>query len=334
VNPAQNFLMELKCAAIYALDPADIWKVLGEGRHPRIRTIFEQELQWHLSPPARDYWRARLHYFDAGLYRHGGTGRGLSLVRKGAQLLAGAERSILERFVDSRSIEEQHELWRTRVRPILVESGLLRTLANPAALWFSIGVPRHQWAQVIEGRSPEAYFDAVGEAVFSHSLVRTNHFWRWFFTGEFVPECCPRFLKPENLEKLKDGRLARLEVRHGTFLAAAREGRHDKLILGDHLDWYAPHAVERVIEELCQAIDEGAKLSFLTSSTAPRYAAHFRQRGFAVDKCAQMRPHMDRCNTYEGYYIVSRPSGRARSATPPPVHGLPVAEPAVVPVTG
>lgn len=260
INPAQNFLVELKCAIILALEQPDIWKLLGEGRHPHIRRLFERELQWHLSPPARDYWRARLHYFDDGLYRHGGTGRGLTLMRNAAQLLAGRDRSVLDRFLAAQSVEEQQDLWRGHIRPLMVESGLLRALANPAALWFGIGVPRNQWRQVIEGRSPEEYFDAVAEAICSHGLLRTNHFWRWFFTGDFVPECCPRYLLPDNLAKLKDGRLARLEVRHGTFLAALREGRHDKLILGDHLDWYGPRAVERVIGELSGAIDESARL--------------------------------------------------------------------------
>jgi betaine lipid synthase len=305
INACQNFLLELKCAAVAQLEAEDVWKLLGEGRHERIRQLFERELRWHLSPPARDFWRERLHYFDDGLYNHGGTGRGTGLVRKGVRLLAGKNQSIIDRFLAARSIEEQQELWRSRVRPLLVGSGLLGALCNPVTLWFCIGVPRNQWLQVIKGRSAEEYFDAVGEGLFSSGLVGDNYFWRWFFTGEFVRGCCPRYLLRENLAKLKDGRLSRLQVRHGTFLAAAREGRHDRLILGDHLDWFGPRRVEAVVDELGRALHPQARLSFLTSSPDPSHAAHFRSRGFQVDKRASMKPYMDRANTYEGYYVVT-----------------------------
>lgn len=307
MNPCQNFLMELKCAAIGLLDEADIWKMLGEGRHERIRPLFERELKQHLSPAAREFWQKRLHYFDDGLYNHGGTGQGTGLIRKLVRRIAREEGdSVIDRFLAARSIDEQQQLWRTTVRPILIESGLLGAMANPMMLWLCIGVPRHQWAQVVDGRRAEEYFDAVGSGLFANSLVGDNYFWRWFFTGKFEPQCCPNYLRPENLRRLRDGRLSRLQVKHGTYLAAAREGRHSKLILGDHLDWFGPRRVESVVEELGRSMAAETRLSFLTSSTAPAHAGHFRRRGFQVDRRAAMTPYMDRANTYEGYYVVRR----------------------------
>lgn len=307
LNPCQNFLLELKCAAIALLDDHDVWKLLGVGRHPRIRQLFERELAWHLSLPAREFWRKRLHYFDDGLYNHGGTGAGTGLIRKAVGLWSKVQDdSLIDRFMSARTIDEQQELWKTRVRPILVESGLLGAMANPMMLWLCIGVPRHQWAQVIEGRSAEDYFDAVGTGLFANTLVGNNYFWRWFFTGQFEPECCPRYLRPESLRALRDGRLARLQVKHGTFLNAAREDGHTKLILGDHLDWFGARRVEKVVGELSEAIAPGAQLSFLTSSTRPAHAQFFERRGFRVEQRASMKPFMDRANTYEGYYLVTR----------------------------
>src|SRR4029079_17096759 len=104
-----------------------------------------------------------------------------------------------------------------------VESGIMGAMANPLLLWFLIGVPRNQWKQIVKGRRPEVFFDAIGDGLYSHSLVgRDNYFWSWFLRGRFDRGCCPRYLRPESLHRLKDGRLARLRVMHDTFANVAR----------------------------------------------------------------------------------------------------------------
>jgi betaine lipid synthase len=306
INPCQNFLMELKCAVVEALGDSDIWKVLGEGRHENGRQIFEEELQWRLSPPARDFWRRRLGYFKSGIYNHGGAGSAALWLRRLVRLTSRKGHSLVDRLMAVQSIDEQVELWRTRLRPVLIESGMLRILANPLLLWFWIGVPRHQWNQVVHGRSLEAYLDTVCGGLAANIPLPQNYFWRWFWTGKFERDVCPSFLQPDNIQRLKDGRLSRLQVQQTTFLQAAGQGGFTRMILGDHLDWFGPEEIEQVVDGLAKSLEPGAKLSFLTSSAAPAYAEHFRARGLSVEQRGAMNPYMDRMNTYEGYYIVTK----------------------------
>lgn len=306
INPCQNFLMELKCAAIEVLDDSDIWKLLGEGRHEDGPRIFQQELQWRLSPSARDFWRRRLRHFKDGMHNHGGVGSAARLLRTLVRLTSRKGHSLIDRLMAARSVDEQVDLWRTRLRPILVESGLLRVMANPILLWFWIGVPRHQWKQVVHGRRLETYLDNVCGGLVANTSISQDYFWRWFWTGRFERDICPAYLRADNICRLKDGRLSRLQVKHSTFLQEIRNGRFTKLILGDHLDWFGPHEIEHVVDEVARSLEPEAKLSFLTSSAAPAYAEHFRRRGWNVEQRGAMAPYMDRMNTYEGYYIVTK----------------------------
>jgi len=306
INPCQNFLMELKCAAIEVLDDADIWKLLGEGRHEDSRRIFEKELQWRLSPAARDFWGRRRRYFRNGLHNHGGVGTGAWLLRAAVRLTARKGNSVIDRLMAAQSIDEQLHLWKTSLRPFLVGSGLLRYMANPLMLWFCIGVPRNQWNEVVRGRRLEAYLDTVCSGLLANTLISKNYFWLWFWTGKFERDSCPSYLRQDSIRRLKDGRLSRLRVQQTTFLEAARSGEFTRLILGDHLDWFDPAKVEGVVDELSKSLRPGAKLSFLTSSASPAYAEHFRRRGLNVEQRGSMAPYMDRMNTYEGYYVVTK----------------------------
>ena len=52
-----------------------MWQLFGEGRHPRIRALFESRLGPFLSEKAYKFWAERLWYFKQGLYYQGGMVR-------------------------------------------------------------------------------------------------------------------------------------------------------------------------------------------------------------------------------------------------------------------
>ncbi len=74
-NPAQSSLLELKAVALKYLDYEDVWQMFGEGRHPRIRELFDTRLAPFLSQKALNFWSTRLWYFKQGLYYQGGMVR-------------------------------------------------------------------------------------------------------------------------------------------------------------------------------------------------------------------------------------------------------------------
>ena len=71
-NPAQSALLELKAVALRRLPFDDVWRLFGDGVHPNARQLFEAKLAPFLSQASADFWRARMWYFDHGLYYQGG----------------------------------------------------------------------------------------------------------------------------------------------------------------------------------------------------------------------------------------------------------------------
>jgi len=69
LNPRQNALLELKQAAIRALDFDDFFALFGRGRHAAWPDLYRSSVRAQLSPWARTYWDARLRYFAGNAAR-------------------------------------------------------------------------------------------------------------------------------------------------------------------------------------------------------------------------------------------------------------------------
>src|SRR5262252_1345522 len=77
LNPRQNALLELKQAAIRALDFDTFFEMFGRGRVKDWSKIYAPYLRIQLSPWARRYWDERGRYFSGGphtFYFRGTTG--------------------------------------------------------------------------------------------------------------------------------------------------------------------------------------------------------------------------------------------------------------------
>jgi hypothetical protein len=49
MNPCQGHILELKLAAIHALEYTDFWMIFGEGKHPDFERILTSKLSPFLS---------------------------------------------------------------------------------------------------------------------------------------------------------------------------------------------------------------------------------------------------------------------------------------------
>jgi len=78
VNPRQNAVLELKCALIRRGEFADLFEFFGIGSHERYKAVY-RAVRAGLSESARDFWDAKISYFDPrslkkSFYYHGAAG--------------------------------------------------------------------------------------------------------------------------------------------------------------------------------------------------------------------------------------------------------------------
>src|SRR5262249_34851499 len=78
VNPIQNSLLELKCAAIRGLDHDSFFELFGRGASPYARQMYLDRLRPLLSPVARAYWDKHISFFRGKGWRRTFYYRGTS----------------------------------------------------------------------------------------------------------------------------------------------------------------------------------------------------------------------------------------------------------------
>ncbi|KAL2643503.1 hypothetical protein R1flu_011090 [Riccia fluitans] len=319
INPAQSYLLELKRAAVIRLSFEDVWKMFGDGIHPKFDELLRKEISPFLSQGAANFWYQKAYYFKNGLYYHGGMGRLLRAVK----ILAKVTRK--EQWVDclvnAPTLEKQKELWFSTVGKWLRQANIFTRISsflvtNRLVLWFCAGVCKGQLSLI---RKEDNIYDYIvrclnSTAEYSH-LRDSNYFYRCCLTGRFSKHCCPRFLEEEPFYQLKEDLATkeRLLIRTGTFVGELRKRMYTKVILMDHVDWLEQPDIDTLCEALRDQVRPGGRVIWRSASRSPGYAKCIEKAGFKVTRIHTSEQYMDRVNMYASFYVA------IRNTTPAPI---------------
>jgi betaine lipid synthase len=150
---SQGHLLELKLAAIQALNYEDFFALFGHGKHPNFRALLDSSLAPYLSSIAYQFWRINADSFSSRssstFYLHGYSGWALRL----AQIvfsLAGVTRYV-KQMCECDTLEEQTKIWKEKIRPVLLNPLVVALLKSRLFCWNALGVPSQQRRMVLEG---------------------------------------------------------------------------------------------------------------------------------------------------------------------------------------
>ncbi len=273
LNPRQNHLLELKCAAIRALEYEDLWALFGSGRSPRAAALIRRCVPL-LSPGARRYWTRNAHYFTGpSFYWCGTNGLFNWLVRRYADWCGLAP--AIGRLLWASSVEEQKALYDAEIAPRFWTRSLEWSLGLHAP-YLLLGVPLPQRQEIVTqfpGGTAE-FSRWCLEGALTRVPIRDNYFWRVSLTGSYTPDCCPEYLKPDNVARLRGGLLERLHhaTRSVTDHLTRRQLKFDRFVLLDHMDWMAWRHREAL----------AAEWSAILAHAAPGARVLFRSAGLKV----------------------------------------------------
>ncbi|MBO5438185.1 MAG: BtaA family protein [Thermoguttaceae bacterium] len=253
MNYRQNAVLELKKAAAKLLDYEDYWQLLGEGWHPEAKKLYRETLRDALPEESQKFWDQKLYYFQNSkvpYYWHGTAGyfaRWINWYIK----VSGCRKAVNE-LLEAKTIEEQQEIYRTKLEKKFW-TRTLRWFLNRDTTLAMLGVPLSQRIQVesqYEGQIALFMQDCL-EAVFCKLPIHDNYFWHVYMTGHYTKTCCPEYLTEENFLKLKNGMADNVT----TYTASVEQFllEHDveisRFILLDHMDWLANNMFERLVGE-------------------------------------------------------------------------------------
>ena len=242
MNPRQNSLLELKKAGIRNLEYEDFFKMFGEGHLPGVAKIYSQKLRADLGPWAQSYWDKWIKFFDGHkrpFYYRGTSGTFAKMMNVYVDRIIKV-REWLDAILNASNVDEQREIYDNHLRQRFWSRSVKFAMGRDTTLSM-VGVPKAQREQVerdYEGGIVKFVEDCV-EAVFAKIPIVDNYFWRVYLTGQYTPQCCPEYLKPDNFQKLKDGLIDRVTTTTSTvqqFLESTSDSI-TRFVLLDHMDW-------------------------------------------------------------------------------------------------
>jgi len=150
-----------------------------------------------------------------------------------------------------------------------------------------------------------------------------NYFWRVYLTGDFTPDCCPEYLKPENFQRLKGGLIDRVDLHTDTVRGFVEKSgtTATKYVLLDHMDWLCDRQQSELQGEWQAIVDrsaDGARIIWRSGSPTSAFVdcvevtidgrvvrlgdvLHYHRRR------AEQLHQQDRCHTYASFHIADLP---------------------------
>jgi len=332
MNHRQNALLELKKAAITALDYNDFFALFGTGRIESWSTIYTEKLRAILPQHAQEFWDRHGKFFKGSkrrpsFYFRGTSGLFAWMVNGYVNRVARIRESIDE-LLNAETLEDQQRIY--------TEKKLRESLFRPMVQWLlrrdttlaMLGVPRSQRKQLDEGYEGgivQFIIDRI-DTVFSKLPLQDNYFWRVYLTGQYTQDCCPEYLKRENFEPLKDGIVNKVSTHTDSVLGflEGHDGKISRYVLLDHMDWLYSNYKDVLSAEwqgIVDRADENTKLIWRSAGLKVEFvdpievSVNGDQKtmgdllSYRHDLAAELHP-VDRVNTYGSFYIadLNRPA--------------------------
>lgn len=325
VNLRQNALLELKVAGIRALDHDTFFALFGRGYLENWGQVYDTMLRRQLSRSSREYWDAKGWMFRSrrrrgSFYYRGSSGMFAWLVNLYIDRVAKM-REAVDTLLEASSLEEQRDIYHTRIKPVLWGRAIQWLTRRDFALAM-LGVPRSQRRQIDSGYpgGVAAFVVNQVEDLLTNVSLQDNYFWRVYINGEYTLGCCPEYLKLENFLRLKQGLVDRVEIHTNTVQGFLQQCDRDisRFVLLDHMDWLYerhPQLLQREWQSIVDRAAPGTRIIWRSAAPRVDFVDSLRV-SLGADSVAlgellrydqelarQLHPQ-DRVHTYGSFYIA------------------------------
>ncbi len=304
-NPAQNAVVELKLAAIMALDHATFFDIFAARRPSAASRVYRRRLRPILSQRSRAFWDKNLWMVNRGLYDFGKMGLAARLVRLLLPAV-GISRRRMEEFFELRSLEAQQAMYRRYVEPCLW-GPVIERLCKSRWFMYLCGVHPRQ-LDLVDGR--HGIYDYVRERI-EYVLTRVpiydNYFLSVTATGRFRGNRVPPYLLEENFETLRHNvdRVTVVNGWLGPYLDTLPPGSITRFNLLDIFDWMTPELFEQTLASVLRAAAPGARLIYRSGSYEMPPPASIRKHLRHHEQLSRELLAIDRSATYGSFYVFS-----------------------------
>lgn len=292
-NPIQNFLLELKIAAMVNLEYHDYLAFLGAipGNH-RVKTF--QKLIPHLKPATAAFWMEHVKMIRKGVLYQGEVER----LTQVTSLLAGMIRGKkIKRLFAMDNLEDQrkfvHEKWNSffwrKMFEVILNPVLSRLIIQDPGL-VNVG-------KTIE---PGSYIYHRINTSLDRRLAKQNLLLSLILKGHVSQEAYSPYLKEKGVNAIKK-HLQSIEIHTAdivSFVESIKEPTFDAFSLSDVISYLSYSDFLRLLKAIVRCAKPGARFcmrQFLSSHEIPEELASYFHRNTSLEKDLEER---DNCFVY------------------------------------
>jgi S-adenosylmethionine-diacylglycerol 3-amino-3-carboxypropyl transferase len=260
LNPHQNYLLELKIAALRHLSHERLLEFSGV-RPSASRLRDYRKVRACLSPEAAAFWDRRLDKIAAGLIHCGRYEGYMRLLRKAVVSFPLKKRLVREFYENEDPAARRclfQEKWQGPAWRFLTSVLLSRRLN-------SLLFDRRFFAYLDADFSFGRHFAAKAERALTQLPLRENYFLSYILLGRPVDEeHLPHYLRKENSELIRS-RLDRIEIVTSScesFFARLPDSSISKFNFSNIFEWMPPPDFEALLRETVRVARDGAVLTY------------------------------------------------------------------------
>lgn len=299
INPAQNYLLQLKLGAVLGLSHDDLLTFVG-ARQSGDRGALYHRIRKHLSGVAQRYWDLRQDDIEQGVIHTGRFERYLNLFRRLVLPLIHPKERI-EELIRPKSLDDQRFFydrewdtfrWRTLFRLFFSRQLLSR-------------FGRYQGAfQYVDLPDVSAYYLKRARHAMREIPVASNYFLQYMAIGKYKT-AAPPYLDAQYLEALRFHaqriRIVTADLR--SFLKTAPSGAFSKFYLSDVFEFFSTEDYETAFSDVVRVARPGARLCYYNNLVVRSHPKSLAPLIQSEDDLAQHLYWQDRSFVYRSVVV-------------------------------
>lgn len=292
-NPVQNYLLNLKCAALRSLEYDHYIRFLGGApcvnRHASMQAVLP-----HLSEEAAKFWVDNKKMIHKGILYQGVLEKLSKIISKAFKVIRPRK---MRKIFQINDLEEQKKYLRTwdtylfrKTFDLALSPKICRLLAIDPGLYVHID-PAFRLGNYIYERMMQSL---------NHSLAKDNLLFSLIFRGYIEPSAFPPYLDPDGCQIIRK-RLDRLRtstediVQH---LENTEDNTYDRYSLSDVASYLSREKFDQLVKNIHRTAKPGARFCIRQFSSNQQIPAEFERhfkREHALEKKLE---HEDNCFVY------------------------------------
>jgi len=260
INPAQSRILELKIAAIRALNYEEF--IAFSGLIPVVdRTALYDKLKPLLNREAQAFWSDHSGIIKEGFLMNGKYERFIRLAGKMIGILQGGSR-VRQLFIDKSPEEQQtyfDRIWNTRrfhyIFKIIFNKRMLAR-RGLVADYFHFDDGSKSFADSFYNRARKAFRDIP---------IKGNYFLSLYLLGKYNgPDETPLYLRRENFEiiRARIGRIKNITAGAQDWMDTVPDRQIDCFALSNICELMSEHDTHRLFSSICRTARQNARIIF------------------------------------------------------------------------